>query len=74
MLTDGRTDGRTDGQRDVTKLTVPFSNFAKAPKALSPVPKELIDIVTLVPLKNLTYVVPSTTTNGIRLVNTCYMY
>ena len=27
-----RTDGRTDGQTDVTKLIVPFRNFANAPK------------------------------------------
>jgi len=45
------TDGQTDRQTDVTKLTVPFSNFAKAPKALSPAPKERIDFVTLTPLK-----------------------
>jgi hypothetical protein len=38
-LTNGRTDGRTDGQTDrqtdrqtdMTKLTVTFRNFAKAP-------------------------------------------
>jgi hypothetical protein len=27
----GRTDGRTDRQTDLTKLTISFSNFAKAP-------------------------------------------
>ena len=69
------TDGRTDGQTDMTKLTVPFSNFAKAPKVLSPAPKELIDFVNFIPLKKkLTYAVPSVTTNCIRLVNTCNMY
>ena len=26
--TGGRTDGRTDVRRDITKLTVPFRNFA----------------------------------------------
>jgi hypothetical protein len=54
-------DGRTDGQTDVTKRTVLFSNFAKAPKVLSSAPKELIDFVTPIPLKKVTYITPSTT-------------
>jgi predicted dinucleotide-binding enzyme len=64
---DGRTDGQTDRQTDrqtgrqagrqadtqtdVTKLTVPLSNFAKALKLLSLTPKELIDFVNPIPLK-----------------------
>ena len=44
-------DGRTDGQTDVTKRTVPFSNFAKAPKILNSAPKELIDFVSFIPLQ-----------------------
>ena len=39
MLTDKLTDKQTDGQRDrrtdMTKLTVSFRNYAKAPKMLN---------------------------------------
>ena len=67
-------DGRTDRQIDVTKLTVPFSNFATAPKVLSPAPKDLIDFVTIIPLKKSDILLSSTSTHCISLVSTCYMY
>ena len=44
-------DGRTDGETDVTRRTVPFSNFAKAPKILNSAPKEQIDFVLFIPLQ-----------------------
>jgi len=46
-------DGRTDGSADLTKRKFPFSNFAKEPKVLSSATKELIDFVTIIPLKKI---------------------